>query len=962
MPAPAKGMARGSDAFRDELLSRLLRLKSKKAQAKFLTRYPNLIDGEIVSWLTELVRKWARVNTGPTITLAEIAVAIAGKLGHPSAIAQSLRAMGNALYVTGQNKSAVRSHQKACEIFRKLGSTYDLARTLNASIQPLILTGQYDRAFAAASEARSIFVGVNDEGRLARVELNLGNIFHRLDRFAEALECYERAVGFFRDNPEQDPEALAVAMHNVAMCLVGLNDFPRALVSYREARQFAVAHGMQLLVTQSDYNIASLFYFQGDHSRAIEMLRATRDESRKVNDRYHVGLCELDLSEIYLEVNQSKKAEEAARQAGSDFQRLEMGYETGKALANLALALWQQGGAEPALELFAKARSVFVRENNRVWPSRMDLYRAIILIERGQPAEAKRLCQTALKAFRKARVSYSLIQCHLLLTHIYLQAGKAHLAYGHCMSALRRLHEIDLPVLRSQAYHLMGRIQVARARPEEAHISYEQARRTLEELRGALSREELRISFMKNRLVVYEELVELCLAGKTEQRRDEAFQHMEQSKSRSLRDLMSNAGSEFHLTSSLDPSLISRVRDLRAEIHWYSRKYEEEQLGETKSPPERSASIQSEIRKREDELLHVAREMPIPIAESAGLISLNAVTVEEMRGSLGSGSTLLEYFQIRDQLVAVVLDQGSLEVVPVTTLSRVDDLMSRLNFQLSKFKLSTDYVETFGKPLMEATLGHARDLYDAVLGPIITKLNGNHLLIVPHGSLHALPFHALFDGSQFLIDRFKISYAPSATVFRLCQQRSTNRSGKSLVLGVPDAAAPLVLDEVQSVSAALPQSELFLGAAVTADLLRTKGEVSRIIHIATHGYFRQDNPMFSGIRLGDGVLSLYDLYQMRLPAELITLSGCATGLNVVADGDELLGLVRGLIYAGAQSALLTLWDVPDRSTSEFMASFYRHLSYRHDKPAALRLAMIDLRDRYPHPYHWAPFVLVGKVT
>jgi len=174
--------------------------------------------------------------------------------------------------------------------------------------------------------------------------------------------------------------------------------------------------------------------------------------------------------------------------------------------------------------------------------------------------------------------------------------------------------------------------------------------------------------------------------------------------------------------------------------------------------------------------------------------------------------------------------------------------------------------------------------------------------------------------------------------------------------------APLVLDEVQSVSAALPQSELFLGAAVTADLLRTKGEVSRLIHIATHGYFRQDNPMFSGIRLGDGVLSLYDLYQMRLPAELITLSGCATGLNVVADGDELLGLVRGLIYAGAQSALLTLWDVPDRSTSEFMASFYRHLSYRHDKAAALRLAMIDLRDRYPHPYHWAPFVLVGKVT
>ncbi len=118
--------------------------------------------------------------------------------------------------------------------------------------------------------------------------------------------------------------------------------------------------------------------------------------------------------------------------------------------------------------------------------------------------------------------------------------------------------------------------------------------------------------------------------------------------------------------------------------------------------------------------------------------------------------------------------------------------------------------------------------------------------------------------------------------------------------------------------------------------------------------------MFSGIRLGDGILSLYDLYQLRLPAELITLSGCATGLSVVANGDELLGLIRGLIYAGAQSALLTLWDVHDHSTAQFMSAFYGHLASCADKAAALRQAALNLREIHPHPYYWAPFVLLGK--
>ena len=118
--------------------------------------------------------------------------------------------------------------------------------------------------------------------------------------------------------------------------------------------------------------------------------------------------------------------------------------------------------------------------------------------------------------------------------------------------------------------------------------------------------------------------------------------------------------------------------------------------------------------------------------------------------------------------------------------------------------------------------------------------------------------------------------------------------------------------------------------------------------------------MFSSIRLGDSYLSLYDLYHLDLPVELVVLSGCATGLNVIKPGDEQVGLVRGLLQAGAQSLLLSLWDVHDSSTKEFMVAFYSQLQRGASKALALQHAMIELRARYPHPYYWAPFSLIGK--
>jgi len=194
----------------------------------------------------------------------------------------------------------------------------------------------------------------------------------------------------------------------------------------------------------------------------------------------------------------------------------------------------------------------------------------------------------------------------------------------------------------------------------------------------------------------------------------------------------------------------------------------------------------------------------------------------------------------------------------------------------------------------------------------------------------------------------------------LCCNRKSGFRDESLVMGVPDPAAPYIDAEAQFAAASLPNARLHLGPDASESALREYGPSSRFIHIATHGLFRSDNPMFSSIRLGDSDLSLFDLYQLPLSAELVTLSGCSTGLNVVVGGDELVGLMRGLLFAGAQGILVSLWDVHDRSTAEFMMAFYGELKDGRNKAEAHRSAMLQLREQYPHPYFWAPFILVGK--
>ena len=945
----------------ENTLRELSNLKDEASRTKYLSRRTRLRNKSVVQQLNDVVRTKLREDPHQALALAEAAVAIARKLRDREALGRGLRSKANALYMIGDNQKALDLHVQALEIFQKIGNAQEEARTLIPSIQPLILLGQYDRAFDAAQAAKKIFERLGDKQRLGHLEINVGNIYHRQDRFEEGLACYERAYEMLL--PFRDAEGLAVALYNMAVCLITLNDFPRALSTYKRAREMCVQHGMTLLVTQSDYNIAYLYYLRGEYSRAIEMLRATREKCEENGDAHVLALCYLDLSEIYLELNLSTEAREVAHEGYLRFQKLGMGYEEAKCQANEAMALSQLGKALRALELFDEARAKFVREKNLVWPSLIDLYQAVVLYNEGRLFEARRLCARAAKFFDTSLLPGKGVLCQLLLSRLSFRTGNLAVAGKECSRALERLASLEAPVLRYQAEFLMGQIQHASGNPQRAYASHQKAREALETLRSSLRGEELKIAFMKNRLEVYECLVDICMNDDSKQdSAEESFGYMEMAKSRSLAELLVHHAQALPAADSGQSGLVRRIREMREELNWYYRRLEQEQLRGEDPSPERIEKLQKQALAHENELLRALRELPAPqtlggLGQDPALASLNTI-----RAALPADAALVEYFTVKDEFIAAVLTRQKLEIVPLTPVSRAVNLLRMFHFQVSKFRLDAGYTQEFAKPLLDAARSHLHELYNEVLAPLRGHLSGRHLVIVPHGVLHYLPFHALFDGDRYMIDSFTVSYAPSAGIFALCQQKSARASGPPLILGVPDAQAPLILDEVQSIARTLPGAELLLGANANIEALRTTGSHSRILHIATHGTFRQDNPMFSGIRLGDAYLNLYDLYQLQLEADLVTLSGCATGLNVVAAGDELLGLIRGLLYAGAQSLLLTLWNVHDRSTADFMTSFYRRFQEGANKAVALQSAMQELRQRYPHPYYWAPFVLIGKTS
>lgn len=302
------------------------------------------------------------------------------------------------------------------------------------------------------------------------------------------------------------------------------------------------------------------------------------------------------------------------------------------------------------------------------------------------------------------------------------------------------------------------------------------------------------------------------------------------------------------------------------------------------------------------------------------------------------------------------------------------------------------------------------DLSPRLLPPFVHPLLQNCavLCISAHGPLHALPLHALrWSDGTYVAERFGVCYVPSAGVLRHCQDRNPARRATSSHR--PRTGLVACVDMFGEQSAKFEQdSELLAplseskGQQACKVLTGSKGPLAAtkrrviegashadVVHLSCHGIFARDrgwkDPLQSAILLADGqrsrieredlgqkpqdfadcLLTARETYNLRLKAALVALGACSTGRTQVEAGDDLLGLSRAWLYAGSASVLLSLWDVNTQSSHRLLQVFYQQwLKADQPKWRALQAAQQALRDddvnlNFRHPYHWAPFVLIG---
>ena len=280
-------------------------------------------------------------------------------------------------------------------------------------------------------------------------------------------------------------------------------------------------------------------------------------------------------------------------------------------------------------------------------------------------------------------------------------------------------------------------------------------------------------------------------------------------------------------------------------------------------------------------------------ADYARDASLWQVRTEPVQPYLGPETVLLEYFVYHGQLVAFVVTEERIDVHRLTgDLDQVQRLIQLLWLNLRAVPRGTLKQTAH---LAANAQGLLQRLHELLIAPLSAALRPyRKLIVVPHGSLHYLPFQALYDGTSFLLEQHEISYLPGASMLRYCLEAEPADAGLLAFGHSYDGRLPYAIQEAQSIAA-------ILGGGAFVEDESNPGTVAggsfgcQTIHLATHGEFRPDNPLFSGLALADGWLTTLDIFDLRLKASLVTLSACQTGQSVVGGGDELMGLMRAFL-------------------------------------------------------------------
>lgn len=799
--------------------------------------------------------------------------------------------------------------------------------------------------------------------------------------YQEAIDKYLAAIVIWRELDDKGMEA--VTLHLVGLLYAEMAQYQKALDCYSQARTIYKALGNPGGAASILSNIAWVYGSVGESEKSLQMYDQVVEEYNQLGEIDPVLLSNIGTS--YSKVGQYQRALDIHLQV-LKLRRASKDKNESITLSNIGNCYYHLGDTAKALDYYGQALTMMRQSGNTKY------YTSAVLNNIGV-------------AYR------SLAQYDKALEH-FNEALALRISAGDQRGIATTLADI-------------ARMERDRGNFPEARKRIEEALDKVEQLRSNIASPQLRTSFFASvqqyRELYISVLMRLHKDNPTENLDRIAFNASETGRARSLLQLLGEAGKEIR--HGIAPALLERERTLGDLIDEKAR--DQMRLLSGKHSDEQAATAAKEVAAATAEFEQLEGRIRESSPQFAALVQPIPLKLEETQKQVLDADTLLLEYSLGDEksfLWAVATDSVKSYELPARAViepqaRRVYELLTTRNQSVANETIEQRQQRI--KSADEEYSKAAASLSQTLLGPAAAELKNKRLLIVGDGVLQFIPFAGLPDPGNarpLMIDH-EVVTAPSAAVVALLRKETSNRKPAAKTVAVladpvfstddPRVATARLAhatrdDQTSPADAARSASEIGvqdlrrlrfsrqeadeITRLANKDLkleavdfrasraLATSAELAqyRIVHFATHGLINNTHPELSGVVLSlvdeqgrpqNGFLRLYDLYNLKLSADLVVLSACQTALGKDVRGEGLVGLTRGFMYAGAPRVVASLWRIDDRATAEFMKRFYEGMLTQKLRPAAaLRAAQISMStdSRWHQPHYWAAFTLQGE--
>lgn len=659
-----------------------------------------------------------------------------------------------------------------------------------------------------------------------------------------------------------------------------------------------------------------------------------------------------------------------------------------RCLASEGLAFFEEKKYAQSFSCMAKALEMARSTQDRVAQSAWLGNLGNIFLRMGKPEEARKYCKEALELARSEK-DLRLESAHLdSIGDCLAEEGDYNQALEHYGQALFGAREICDRLAETVYLTNQGKALCKIGKDEESLSCFKQAAELFEEQRGRIQSDSLKTAFTAARQDIYRNLIELCLKSG---RRVEAIEYVGRAKSRAMLDLLGNSPIDIAELELADDASVARLIlkeiELRSQISGLERMFGKSIASDADSRHRSAVATVEDVPKLYKEWRSVVDQLKRRHPAYASMVAVDSIGFEEMRslwksqgGNLSSSAAIIEFYWSDSFLLTAAVWDGMQE--PEIRVLAGDEF-SELDRDLA------DLLEMSSTEGWEVPRSLCQRLFSRLMGFKLPE-GTEHLLLIPHGHLYKLPFAALHDGTGYLIEKYELSVLPAASLIKLLAPGKNKREDVSyLVSAISDYSATradgaafssglrsasgledlnYTLEEGQTIyglaAAIAGNAKLLTNDEVKDGLLDNFRDYS-VIHFAGHAIFNYEEPLASGLVLADGsVLTaariLEDSKFRTKSGQLLVLSACQTGVNVITGGGEIYGLARALIYAGMRNLISSLWEVADRSTACLMEDFHRcWQGGQLPISRALKEAQCKAIAQGQPVHAWAPFIHMG---